>query len=185
MPVAPDHSPTRLGWLSYLLLATSLTVLGVATYARTSASFYHEPFADADDRTAVRRGAQLYGTYCSSCHGKQLEGAAGWDRPANIPLPPPHDASGHTWYHSDAALLNVVKTGIRGRDGRLTMPAFAYQMSDQDILATLAFVKSKWPVGVRGSQALLNPGRRGTPPEVAETAMFPPGCVFGQDHILQ
>jgi hypothetical protein len=39
----------------------------------------------------------------------------------------------------------------------------------------LAFIKSRWPVGTRASQAMLNPHQEGMPDEVGDWR-FPPSC---------
>ena len=48
-------------------------------------------------------GQKVYGEYCASCHGANLEGQPDWKRRLeNGRMPaPPHDESGHTWHHSD------------------------------------------------------------------------------------
>ena len=43
------------------------------------------------------------------------------------------------------------------------MPAFDKVLSDDDIIAVLAFIKSRWPTGIRASQSMLNPGFKGMP----------------------
>jgi hypothetical protein len=59
------------------------------------------------------------------------------------------------------------------------MPAFASFLSDDQILSTIAFIKATWPLGLRVSQALLNPGYQGMPPN-ANTVQwrFPPKCLM-------
>jgi hypothetical protein len=57
------------------------------------------------------------------------------------------------------------------------MPAFRDELSDQQILATLAFIKARWPLGLRVAQAMLNPGHSGMPPDAVEADWtFPPVC---------
>jgi hypothetical protein len=57
------------------------------------------------------------------------------------------------------------------------MPAFAAKLTDEQIVAALAFLKAHWPLRTRIAQALLNPGFAGLPPGV-DTAewRFPPNC---------
>jgi len=139
-------------------------------------------FADADDRAATARGAALYGSNCAQCHGAHLEGTPGWQVVGadGIVRPPPQNETGHTWMHSDEELFRFVKysmTDIAAPGYVSPMPAFAGRLSDADIQATLAFVKSQWPVGVRAYQALLNPNRAGMPPEAANDGWtLPPDC---------
>ena len=57
------------------------------------------------------------------------------------------------------------------------MPAFRGEMSEHDILAVLAFIKSRWPIGLRVSQAMLNPGFAGMPAGASKADWtLPPNC---------
>jgi hypothetical protein len=58
---------------------------------------------------------------------------------------------------------------------RKDMPPFAAGLGDHDIRAVLAFIKSRWPVGTRASQAMLNPHQEGMPNAVGDWR-FPPSC---------
>ena len=102
------------------------------------------------DPQAVDRGREVYADYCASCHGTQLEGEDDWrDRDADGYLPaPPHDQSGHTWHHADSQLFAITKHGIEalvGNGYKSRMNGFADILTDQDIRAVLAFIKSTWP----------------------------------------
>lgn len=108
--------------------------------------------ADPEDEAQVARGAALYAAECSRCHGARLEGQLNWQSTAanGVYPAPPHDATGHTWHHADADLFAVVKHGGNTRDS--TMPGFEDRLSDEEIWATLAFIKSHWPEQVRRRQ---------------------------------
>jgi mono/diheme cytochrome c family protein len=72
---------------------------------------------------------------------------------------PPHDEHGHTWHHSDEILFGITKHGGQrnapaGFVSR--MPGFAATMSDKQIHAVLAYIKSRWPEAVRSRQELIN-----------------------------
>ena len=72
---------------------------------------------------------------------------------------PPHDASGHTWHHRDDVLFRLVKEGVTAVVGggyESDMPGFAGVLSDEEIRAILAFIKSTWPERDRGYQAALS-----------------------------
>lgn len=108
-------------------------------------------FISPSDRAAVARGKELYATHCASCHGAKLEGQPEWrKRMPNGRLPaPPHDESGHTWHHPDSVLVDIVKNGlVPGRTApegyQSDMPAFGKALSDADIEAVLAYIKSTW-----------------------------------------
>ena len=116
--------------------------------------------ADASDPKLVARGEVLYEQHCSSCHGASLEGQPNWrERDADGMLPaPPHDMTGHTWHHSDALLFDVTKwgsTAVIGDDYKSNMPGFAETMSDGDIWAVLAYIKSTWPPDIQEIQSEL------------------------------
>ncbi len=119
------------------------------------------PPIDPGDPAQVARGAELYAAQCASCHGAQLEGQPDWRTPLpNGRLPaPPHDKSGHTWHHPDAVLFELTKHGMKpphAPEGyESDMPGFAKTMSDEEIAATLAYIKSRWPDDIRARQSGL------------------------------
>jgi len=102
------------------------------------------------DQAVVARGVELYGAYCAACHGADLSGEPGWrTRDARGYLPaPPHDETGHTWHHPDEQLFAIVKIGTEALVGggyKSNMAGFGDVMSDEDIRAVLAYIKSTWP----------------------------------------
>jgi len=127
-------------------------------------------FADTEDAALVARGAEVYAANCASCHGAHLEGAPDWQKPGpgGVLRAPPHDETGHTWMHDDEMIFHLTKFGLADLDppGVVSpMPAFDGKIADGDIVATVAFIKSRWPVGVRVFQAMLNPRWEGMPAE--------------------
>ena len=114
-----------------------------------------------DNRQVVARGAELYADHCAACHGANLEGESNWRIRKNTGrLPaPPHDASGHTWHHPDTVLLQLTKLGpsaIVGGGYESDMPAYEGLLSDEEIIAVLSFIKSRWPEDVRRRHDELN-----------------------------
>ena len=102
-------------------------------------------------------GQRVYEAHCGSCHGAKLEGQSRWrERLPNGRLPaPPHDPSGHTWHHSDEALFRITKEGvaaIAGGNYQSDMPPFKGVLSDAEIWAVLAYIKSTWPESIRARQ---------------------------------
>jgi mono/diheme cytochrome c family protein len=100
----------------------------------------------------------LYGEYCAACHGAELEGQANWrQRDADGLLPaPPHDETGHTWHHPDRQLFEITKLGtaaLIGPNYQTTMGPFGELLSDDEIRAVLAYIKSRWPDNIRTRQA--------------------------------
>jgi len=109
----------------------------------------------------VARGTVVYAQHCASCHGAKLEGQPDWrKRLPNGRLPaPPHDATGHTWHHSDKQLFDMTKNGTAGMvPGYETdMPAYKDILGDADIRAVLSFIESTWPSDIRARQARVAP----------------------------
>lgn len=130
------------------LLATVLVGAGGTLYAvRASDDPGLLPYRDGE---AVALGKTIYDAQCASCHGFWLEGEANWrERDAEGYLPaPPHDESGHTWHHPDELLVRITTLGteaIVGGDYRSNMAGFGDVLSDDEILAVLAYIKSTWP----------------------------------------
>ncbi len=105
----------------------------------------------------IAQGRQVYADQCSACHGATLEGQPDW----RLPLPsgrlpaPPHDASGHTWHHSDDVLFRIVSEGtaaIVGGGYESDMPGFRDVLMDAEIRAVLEYIKSTWPERERSYQ---------------------------------
>ncbi len=140
-------------------------------------------FANADDAALVERGRVQYQLYCGSCHGRNLQGQALWRLQDQYVgrRAPAHDGTGHTWRHSDEDLFHMVKFGRfpdAPKDAVSYMPAFTDSMSDGDMLAVLAFIKSRWPLGLRAAQATLNPGFAGMPADIGGADWtLPPNCT--------
>ena len=73
---------------------------------------------------------------------------------------PPHDASGHTWHHTDQMLFRLTKYGlghvIGDDDYKSNMPAYENVLTDQEIIAVLTFIKSRWPENIQRRHDQLN-----------------------------
>jgi len=128
------------------LVAMALALAG----CERAASGFDDPRADPGDAARVALGERVYVQHCASCHGAKLEGQPDWRRRlANDRLPaPPHDESGHTWHHPDSVLFAITKNGLvpplAPQGYETDMPAFAGSLSDEEIWAVLAFIKSRW-----------------------------------------
>lgn len=116
----------------------------------------------ADDLQVVQAGEVVYQQNCASCHGEQLEGQPDWRSrtPEGLLPAPPHDATGHTWHHADDLLFEITKYGaahvIDDPSYQSAMPAYESILSDQDIIAVLSFIKSRWPEQERQWQDEVN-----------------------------
>ena len=123
--------------------------------------------ADPTNAALVATGQQVYASHCAACHGANLEGQANWRaRNGNGRLPaPPHDASGHTWHHDDMSLFQLTKFGLAALIGQpieTDMPAFDGKLSDEEIWAALAYIKSRWPQKIQQRQADINKRAEGS-----------------------
>ena len=141
-------------------VAASSAIAAVAGYMFLvgSSSAVLEP----DDSQLVAHGKAIYMEHCASCHGRNLEGQADWqtqDKEGFLPAPP-HDESGHTWHHPDTLLFKITKLGIGEaanlKDYKTRMPAFEGTLSDDDIIAALSYIKSRWPEDMRRRHDQLN-----------------------------
>ena len=118
--------------------------------------------ADTANSQQVALGQEVYAANCASCHGENLEGQANWrQRNANGRLPaPPHDDSGHTWHHPDFVLFGITKQGpakfANLNDYESDMPAYEGVLSDEEIWAVIAFIKSQWSPENQARQEQLN-----------------------------
>ena len=99
-------------------------------------------------------GQKVYAQHCLACHGANLEGQANWrERNAQGFLPaPPHDASGHTWHHPSAYLIDWVKKGPAAMIGdgyQSTMPPYEGVLTDEEVVAVLSYIKSTWSARIQ------------------------------------
>ena len=114
-------------------------------------------------RPDLSRGAAVYAEACASCHGGMLEGQPDWRSPGpdgRLPAPP-HDKTGHTWHHPDDVLFRIVKEGtaaVVGGGYESDMPGFGGDLSDAEIRAVLAYIKSTWPERERSYQERVSQG---------------------------
>lgn len=119
--------------------------------------------ADPTDAAQVARGEPLYAEHCAECHGPELGGEPNWrQRNPDGTLPaPPHDETGHTWHHPDSLLFDYTKRGgaaVAPEGFQSAMPGFGDVLSDAEIWAVLAYIKSRWPAEVRARQAEISGG---------------------------
>lgn len=144
-------------------------VVGIALVMATAVSWLvwnaaldqDEAPDEATRRVQIEAGQTLYAQQCASCHGAKLEGQANWkQRMANGRLPaPPHDVTGHTWHHTDQQLFAITRDGLgqfAGEGYQTDMPKFAGILTDDEIRAVIAFIKSTWPERERLAQERLS-----------------------------
>lgn len=145
--------------LHYAMLAIML-FFGVVVLTNTLSHPRSAPPTTTQMQSSTN-GQVLYIQYCAACHGANLQGQSNWQTArADGSYPaPPHDASGHTWHHTDAYLIAITLQGGAAVTGTTTnaMPAFANQLTPADAKAIIDYIKSTWPADVRAQQAALNP----------------------------
>lgn len=136
-----------------------IVALGVGAYLYGTLIDSADAYIDPSDQTLVALGKKVYANNCAACHGAKLEGQPAWRiRQANGRLPaPPHDETGHTWHHPDTVLIDIIKNGlvpgVTAPPGYVSdMPAYGKLLTDQDIVAVLAYIKSSWPSDALAAQ---------------------------------
>ncbi len=122
---------------------------------------FRGPAAGTPDPAQLALGRGLYGETCAACHGAELEGQPNWRQrdPDGLLPAPPHDETGHTWHHPDAQLFEITKWGtaaLVGSDYQTAMDPFGEVLSDDEIRAVLAYIKSRWPENIRARQAEIS-----------------------------
>jgi len=136
-----------------LLMFAGIAAAGLSWFGR-------ELIPNRGDPVQIALGSRRYVERCASCHGAKLEGQPNWQEALpNGRMPaPPHDASGHTWHHSDGELFTITKKGLAAvvPGYESDMPAFEGTLSDKEIRAILAFIKSTWPDMEREYQQARN-----------------------------
>jgi len=137
------------------ILVIAIAVASAAALATRNDFAPHAHVADADDIPVAMRGRSIYAQQCASCHGRNLQGQPLWqlvDKDSGRRAPA-LDLTGRTWTHSDEDVFLIVKYGrLPGMpaDRPSRMPAFQARLNDGDILAVIAFIKARLPVGLRG-----------------------------------
>ena len=114
-----------------------LTMCLIGASASAAERWFNQPIVDMGDR--------LFQQHCAVCHGSKAEGTREWKKPdANGHYPPPPlDGSAHAWHHSIPQLARSIKEGGIRLGG--VMPPFGDQLSDEQVLALIAYFQSRWP----------------------------------------
>ena len=139
--------------------------------------------AGPSDSGRIVAGFTLYKANCAQCHGRNLQGQPLWHLQDGFEhqRAPAHDDTGHTWQHPDADLFQIIRTGRFPNDlgkGVSYMPAFNERLSDDEILKVVSFIKSRWSMAMKVSQASLNPDFAGMPADASmENWSLPLNCV--------
>ncbi len=143
-------------WAIATMIAAASLVVVVSVIVAPRLRDDHQP-AYPETSAMVQQGAAVYASSCAGCHGADLKGSVDTQGFG----PPPLDAAGHAWLHSDTSLFRMVKFGITDclpGAARVQMPSFDGRLDDRSIHAALAFIKSRWPADLRGVQNAFNDG---------------------------
>ena len=98
---------------------------------------------------ALLQGQKVFGANCAACHGQGGEGQPNWHvRKTDGTLPPPPlNGEGHTWHHGDGTLYTYVSEGGAAYESpsyKSGMPAFGDNLSHEQIVAVINYLKSLW-----------------------------------------
>jgi mono/diheme cytochrome c family protein len=142
-----------LGGIIGLVLAVGLALYGLGQ-KRLSRVYEVTPLSVLipDDETSLKEGKRIFQYRgCEACHGERLEGLVYLDNPAVGQVITPNLTSGKGGIggdRTDLDLVRAVRHGL-GPDGTplLFMPSTEfYYLSDPDMGAVLAYIRSKPPV---------------------------------------
>ncbi|WP_420631024.1 c-type cytochrome [Candidatus Leptofilum sp.] len=139
-----------------LLLVGLLMIVAGVFWLRPSSDSAET--AGMSNRQFVAMGEEVYNSYCAACHGFNFEGQPDWQQPFadGSFKAPPHDETGHTWHHSDTYLIESIKLGgarLAPNIGVSAMPAYEDVLTDEQIEAVLAYIKSSWPPEILEAQS--------------------------------
>ena len=84
----------------------------------------------------IKDGKATYERHCLNCHGEARTGEGG------LSTAPVHGPDGHTWHHPDGQLKEMILGTFDYP--KKTMPSFVGIISDSDVDAVLAYLKSNW-----------------------------------------
>lgn len=148
-----DRSGRRLALAAFMVLAVSTIAAGGFWYFQNDMAIP----GDASDLDQVAFGSRVYSRICANCHGTEMNGQLGWEEPLRdgTRLAPAHSTEGETWHRTDEALYEVVKFGGESlkSDGKVSrMPGFEKKLTDAEIWAVIAFIKSTWPADIQEQQ---------------------------------
>jgi mono/diheme cytochrome c family protein len=100
----------------------------------------------------IMQGEKVYQKYCQGCHGKKAigqdpENPNGGLNNENQYIAPALNGTGHTWHHPTVFLFQQIKN--RKVNKASPMPPFSGILSDAEINAVIAYIKSLWPEDIR------------------------------------
>ena len=145
----------RIALVGLIPLVLAACTSGESSTAAAPASPENKPAPiDNTDRGGIKRwyafqhvsqGAKVFQENCATCHGKQAAGAANWRQMGSDGKypPPPLNGTGHSWHHPLKMLYYTISNGSPGGQGN--MPAWREKLSQEEIIAAIAWFQSRWP----------------------------------------
>ena len=158
---AEEKTPTLLGKLVHnrgsIVILIGLVSMAAVIWIGSRQASSDQTKADPENVEQIALGDTVYRENCAACHGVQLEGQPNWKSrlPDGTMPAPPHDDAGHTWHHPDQQLFDYTKLGgaaVIPAPFKSAMPGFGDSLSDDEIWAVLAFIKSRWSARNRDIQ---------------------------------
>jgi len=98
------------------------------------------------DGVMLQTGQTVFQQNCAVCHGVNAQGTVDdWQkRDVNGKMPPPPlNGTAHAWHHPLNGLVHTIRNGTVEIGG--TMPGWKDTLSDQQIVAVVAWLSSLWP----------------------------------------
>ena len=97
--------------------------------------------AETPDRAVMRQGQAIFVDSCSACHRMDGGGVPGWF--------PPLKADANLQQGQSTTTLRFILAGVRStptsaRPTPLSMPAYAWKLSDGQVAAVATFVRNSW-----------------------------------------
>lgn len=117
-----------------------------------------DAMAQLADEETLQLGQGVYEQSCAECHGIDGEGQFPDDpmKPDETGRigAPPHNGDGHTWHHDDDLIIQIINEGGMGTaDSFYPMPAFGETLTQEEIGAVVAYIKTFWTEEQRMIQA--------------------------------
>ena len=146
--------PLVWGFIALLLI---VIMYYVSNFYQVKENFYPITIDDAEQ---ILLGKTVYQNNCSSCHKVNLAGVTQWkirNDTGNLPAPP-LNGNGHAWHHHDKMLFKIIKygTGSFVENYKGNMKAYKDKLSDEEIIAVIAYMKSFWPKDKYEKQIMLS-----------------------------
>lgn len=98
------------------------------------------------DQELVTQGIGLYTNNCAHCHGTGTQSPLTQNTPS-------HGPDGHTWHHPDQMLVSWILDGV---PAGVTMPRFRGQLTEQEVRAVVAYIKTFWTDTQRQQQRTMS-----------------------------